>query len=323
MLAMSISERRSEHPLSHPAFLLALLVLGLNDHVWKGSGLLPGWLTGKLSDLGGLVVAPVLVAQLCRGPLARAKRVAPALVVLCFVLCKLFPSCAHVFESATALLGWRSRLIADPSDLIALVVLPLTLLLLRAGAEPSVPLRWRERIVLVSSLILCAATSPAPSYPWGPFLVNHSGEAVTLQARWLAAPEACTATPSRLRQLVADQSGAVVHSLRLQPAQVAKLAYEPSPMRPIIGRCPDAVDADAGSGDAGSADCVAVELSGNGVMHAIVRAPRYRRSSEASACRDPLPIYEDPGGGAIALVHDADGRTHLHVHGGVELIPLD
>src|SRR4026209_1194287 len=44
-----------------PAPLLALAVLALNDHVLNGSGVLPAWLTGKLSDLGGAFFSLLLV----------------------------------------------------------------------------------------------------------------------------------------------------------------------------------------------------------------------------------------------------------------------
>jgi hypothetical protein len=47
--------------LRSPMFGAALSVLVLNDHWLKGAGLLPGWLTGKLSDFAGLIVAPILV----------------------------------------------------------------------------------------------------------------------------------------------------------------------------------------------------------------------------------------------------------------------
>ena len=49
-----------------PTWIASLLVLIVNDHALKGSGLLPGVVTGKLSDLAGLVVAPVLLAVLLR-----------------------------------------------------------------------------------------------------------------------------------------------------------------------------------------------------------------------------------------------------------------
>ena len=46
--------------LAHPATLLGLLVLVANDHVGKPA--YPGLVTGKLSDIAGLVVAPPLLA---------------------------------------------------------------------------------------------------------------------------------------------------------------------------------------------------------------------------------------------------------------------
>lgn len=42
-----------------PLPLVALAVLALNDHVLKGSA--PGWLTGKLSDVAGMVFFPLLL----------------------------------------------------------------------------------------------------------------------------------------------------------------------------------------------------------------------------------------------------------------------
>jgi hypothetical protein len=38
----------------------------VNDHVLKGSGLLPAAVTGKLSDVAGLFFFPVLCASLVR-----------------------------------------------------------------------------------------------------------------------------------------------------------------------------------------------------------------------------------------------------------------
>ena len=61
-----MSSLRPQQALLHPAWLGALAVLVLNDHVLKGADLLPGLVTGKLSDLAGLVVAPVLLAVLLR-----------------------------------------------------------------------------------------------------------------------------------------------------------------------------------------------------------------------------------------------------------------
>jgi hypothetical protein len=46
----------SVRALASPGFALALVVLVLNDHVLKTA--YPGWITGKLSDVAGLVLAP-------------------------------------------------------------------------------------------------------------------------------------------------------------------------------------------------------------------------------------------------------------------------
>lgn len=47
---------------AHPLVLAAAALIVVNDFVLRGHA--PGWLTGKLSDVGWLVVAPVLVAAL-------------------------------------------------------------------------------------------------------------------------------------------------------------------------------------------------------------------------------------------------------------------
>ena len=48
----------------HPLSLAAMVMLGLNDHVFKASGSLPAWLTGKLSDVSGLFFFPLLCSVL-------------------------------------------------------------------------------------------------------------------------------------------------------------------------------------------------------------------------------------------------------------------
>ncbi len=46
----------------HPCALGALVLWALNDHLLKGNG--PGFLTGKLSDVAGLIFFPLLIAAL-------------------------------------------------------------------------------------------------------------------------------------------------------------------------------------------------------------------------------------------------------------------
>ena len=51
---------RPSRALLHPLWLGSLALLVLNDHVLKGAGLLPGVLTGKLSDFAGVFADELL-----------------------------------------------------------------------------------------------------------------------------------------------------------------------------------------------------------------------------------------------------------------------
>jgi hypothetical protein len=105
--------------LAHPGSVLALVVLVLNDHVLKQAW--PGWVTGKLSDVAGLVVAPLLlgaVLALVRAP--RALPVSLAATGAGFVFCKTSSFGAEVTSSAWSLFGTPTMIRADVTDLLAL-----------------------------------------------------------------------------------------------------------------------------------------------------------------------------------------------------------
>ncbi len=48
----------------HPLPIAAMAILGINDHILKGSGYLPGIITGKLSDFAGLFFFPLFLTAL-------------------------------------------------------------------------------------------------------------------------------------------------------------------------------------------------------------------------------------------------------------------
>src|ERR687898_3548159 len=105
--------------LAHPGSVLALVLLVLNDHVLKQAW--PGWVTGKLSDVAGLVVAPLLLAALLA--VARARRpVAIAVVVtgLGFTFCKTSDIGAAATSSVWSVFGTPTMIRADVTDLLAL-----------------------------------------------------------------------------------------------------------------------------------------------------------------------------------------------------------
>lgn len=139
--------------LGHPAFLCAVFVLALNDHVLKGR--FPGWWTGKLSDFAGVAVVATTAAVL-----VGAKRGAFAAGVG-FVAIKVLPGVA---EMSAPILGGVPR--RDTSDLIALLILVPWWFLTRSGAPtPSSALRSRTprsraREVITRCLAAIAAGLP-------------------------------------------------------------------------------------------------------------------------------------------------------------------
>lgn len=150
--------------LRSPAFGAALLVLVLNDHWLKGAGLLPGWLTGKLSDFAGLIVAPILMATLVRARTRSSRLLCWALVAGLFAAIKLSPVAARGVEHFTRWVGFGWQIWSDPTDLLALTVLPLAWRVLCSSANPARSTNyraWLERMTAMVAAVACVATSRA------------------------------------------------------------------------------------------------------------------------------------------------------------------
>lgn len=100
-----------------PGFILALFLLLLNDHLLKN--LLPGLLTGKLSDVAGVFLVGLLACALprVRPPLSLA------LLALLFIWWK-SPTSSTAISLWNGLALWPVQRVEDYSDLIALLSLP-------------------------------------------------------------------------------------------------------------------------------------------------------------------------------------------------------
>ena len=118
-------------------------VLAVNDHVLKGAGLVPGWVTGKLSDLAGLFFFPLLLTALWdtasfalvrttraridfslrRAKLALAMAVTLALFVPLKLPGQLSATWIEVYTATLGRVGFPSRVWQDPTDLFALIML--------------------------------------------------------------------------------------------------------------------------------------------------------------------------------------------------------
>lgn len=136
--------------LAHPTSVLALVVLVLNDHVLKEAW--PGWVTGKLSDVAGLVVFPLLLAV----PLAavRVRRSLPVALAVAgggFVFCKTSALGAAWTSSLWSLFGTPTHIRADVTDLLALPALWVAWRIHRTAAG-AVAAGWRRTVAVAAGM---------------------------------------------------------------------------------------------------------------------------------------------------------------------------
>lgn len=155
-------------PLCRPLPLGSVALLLLNDHVLKGANVLPGWLTGKLSDVAGLVFFPLLLLALVeeaawlggvRLPLSKK-----TLTWLCSVITALVFGLLKTHSGFHALVStlWGPSVL-DPTDLLALPAAFLGLTQLGPLAAPP-----RLRAAAPTMVLLAAGASLAsmpPRYP--------------------------------------------------------------------------------------------------------------------------------------------------------------
>ncbi len=155
----SLEPRRA---LAHPVWWAALGLLVLNDHVLKHLPE-PDLVTGKLSDLAGLVVAPWLLAVLLRLRHRRSVDAAHVATGLVFAAINVSPEAAAAVEALSRLLGVPWAIHVDPTDLLALPALLASRLGLGAIAAGDARLdaRW-ARLAVAPGLIACVATSAEP-----------------------------------------------------------------------------------------------------------------------------------------------------------------
>lgn len=118
----------------HPVAIGAVALLALNDHVLKHA--YPGFVTGKLSDVAGMVFFPLLLTSFTRS--RRALAIACVVTAIAFALVKTMPWANDLYRVTWGAMQWPLRalrawladrpapgiarvvLVRDPSDLLAL-----------------------------------------------------------------------------------------------------------------------------------------------------------------------------------------------------------
>ena len=151
-------------------FFVAALLLALNDHLLKGAGILPGAITGKLSDFCGVFLLPILVVRLTRIESRTIHGIVCATVAIAFALVK-----ATHFGNAIygSILG---ETLIDPTDLIALPSAFAAFIALRRPTEKG----FRDRVTLVFAGLGCMATS-AERPPYDPSQMRQPPPAAIAQ----------------------------------------------------------------------------------------------------------------------------------------------
>jgi hypothetical protein len=143
---------RRDSGLLHPVALAAIAVLLVNDHVLKDA--YPGWATGKLSDVAGLVFFPLLLAMIL--PI----RTAIGATGLAFAAVKLWEPANGAGEWVMGAIRWpldavttlslpalaRVDIVRDPTDLLALPSLAAAWWIYSAGGRDSPAGTARARV---------------------------------------------------------------------------------------------------------------------------------------------------------------------------------
>lgn len=138
------SALRPRRALLTPTWLAALAVLGVNDHLLKGAGVLPGVVTGKLSDIAGMIVAPALLAALLGLRSRRGLLFCHVAVGAVFAAINVSPAAADAWTWLMSLVGANWVITVDPTDLLTL---------------PALALGWRALVPAMQRPLAPALTS--------------------------------------------------------------------------------------------------------------------------------------------------------------------
>jgi hypothetical protein len=228
-------------------YLGALLVLIANDGWLKGAGSLPGWLTGKLSDVAGLVVAPVTLTLFLGRERPLLRHLAFALTAGVFALVNLSPWCSARFIELLSMIGVSWTLWPDITDLVALLILPLS------WVTSQVLLRHRyrfgDRLARIPAALACLASGQEEHFG-SAFLYNQGEKAAFVEVSrvpWLS----CELLESVGTERIVRSDFVSAGLFRLDPGEAHPL---------------DRITVNVGTGSDCSCNVFRVSVAGNGVV---------------------------------------------------------
>ena len=309
--------------LASPVTVLALVLLAVNDHVLKQAH--PGAVTGKLSDVAGLVAAPALLAVVLACLAVRRPR-GPALVAtgLGFALVKTVPVATDVANTVWTSFGVTTQILRDPTDLVALPALALAWLAARRATRPE-DLRARARVAVGAAVLPLAVLTTAATSCSDPEGVTG---AAVVRGDWAGGAEAredrvvVGSSPGGV--LTIDTAGRVLALSRTDEARLPRGDDgDPVPYcsRYDTDRCWTGVGTTgttvAGSTDGGRSWTVEYDLPHE---EADDLRDRYDGCSEPSLAVDAVTVLDGPDGPVVVapahvtglLVRGTDGTWTRH-----------
>lgn len=150
--------------LRHPFWWIMTALLVINDAFLKSWTAFPGIISGKLSDFTGLLVFPLLLAAIFH--VKRQSRWLACHIVTAAVFCavKLIPDAGTLYVHALRAIGIQAQLWHDPTDIIALLSLPLSFFLYPRLTPRFHPQKHAQRfkiLAIATAGLACVASSGA------------------------------------------------------------------------------------------------------------------------------------------------------------------
>jgi hypothetical protein len=319
-------------PLGQRMWWAAVALLLINDNLLKGRGVVPGWLTGKLSDFAFMVVAPVLLTTLVPLRVRGRRWLAFAAVASVYAAADLSATVSDAVVALAGRLGLRWRLWPDVTDLVALAVLPASW---RIAGVQGRSLRPASTVVQTAGFALgifaCLATSYDPGYPHYPFFVNRTAEARTVSMTWLLRKTDCDVDLATLASGLRPNDLDDPRPVTAASGQVAALDGPPS-TDVVAGTCQSLQNTNSDD-----PDCMGVIVSVESGPAVLVSARRiwhesssavtaidacWKDSASPSRCEPAMSTRVDPGPDALSLV-EADGQLRFRAGSQLKMVDID
>jgi hypothetical protein len=269
------------------------------------------------------LVAPPLALVVLPRRLSGRRALALFAVSAIFAAAKVSPAISHLVERMVGAIGVTWKLWTDPTDLVALVVLPVCWhLMSKPPANGGVRSSWADRLQRVGVVVggvLCMATSASPHTIPQPFIINTTPSTQQIQARWAFKNFGCSLPLSQIAAAAAVGDFSQPLALQLDASAFAALDVPPRSGVSPIGHCSnDAVTPDPARGPIpGPCSIVVLELPG--VAPSLARVNGASLADASASCSSTVSPSDDVAG-EIRIEMSSAGAPRLVPGTQVELV---